>query len=173
MEGECLVGTTCRLVPVELEEADAWVEANRRRGARPAAPRSAAVAVARRAIAGWQASWRELGPLRHWGIRPLDDGRLLGAVSVEDAGDGQRAVRLECLVFRPYRRRGLALAASRLALDYAVKELGATHATMRVDETNLGALAVARRLGATSVSSDPSTPRHAHLVTRLDLKYAV
>ena len=173
MEGVVLTGRTIRLVPVVLEEADEWLAGEDEEQIRWFdAPGAAELPDVVRAINEWQASWREMGPVRHWGIRPLDSDLLLGGVEVRDGGDGDRSVNLSFLVFPPYRRRGIAVEASRLALDYAVREMGATHALIKMAEENEISLAVARRLGAIPIGKDPSDPGRSFLVTRLDLKVA-
>jgi RimJ/RimL family protein N-acetyltransferase len=171
MEGDVLTGETIRLVPVVLDEAAEWLAGEDEEQIRWFdAPRAAEMPDVIRAINEWQASWRDMGPVRHWGIRPLDSNLILGGVEVRDGGDGDRSVNLSFLVFPPYRRQGIAVEASRLALDYAVREMGATHALIKMAEENSVSLAVARRLGAIPIGTDPANPTRSFLVTRLDLK---
>ncbi len=95
----------------------------------------------------------------------------MGGVQVRDAGDGERAVHLVVAVFDSFRRHGVGLEASRLALDYARREMGATHVYLTVDSSDPASLGLARGLGA--------PPRRLHdgvdrvdVVARLDLSMA-
>lgn len=165
------MGDHVRLVPVVREEAEAWLAGEDEEQIRWFdAPRAAELPDVLRAIDEWQASWRDMGPVRHWGIRPMDSNTLLGGVEVRDGGDGDRSVNLSYLVFPAYRRQGIAVEASRMALDYATREMGATHALIKMPEENTVSLAVARRLGAVPIGEEPSIPGRSFMVTRLDLK---
>ena len=83
MEGDVLTGETIRLVPVVLDEAAEWLAGEDEEQIRWFdAPRAAEMPDVIRAINEWQASWRDMGPVRHWGIRPLDSNLILGGVEV-------------------------------------------------------------------------------------------
>jgi len=173
MEGVVLTGESIRLVPVVLGEAEEWLAGEDQEQVRWFdAPRTAELPDVIRAIDQWQASWREMGPIRHWGIRPLDSMVILGGVELRAVGDGDRSVNLSYLVFPDFRRRGIAVQASRLALDYAVREMGATHALIKMARDNEISVAVARRLGAIPVGSEPVDSERSFLVTRLDFDFA-
>ena len=107
-----------------------------------------------RAIATWQESWARQGPVRQWGVRVHPTQELAGGVEVRDLGDNR--VNLSYVIFPPYRRRGLATRASRLALDYAAGELHASSAVIKILDGNEGSKAVATRLGAEVVGHEPS-----------------
>jgi len=169
MDGAVLTGSRLRLVPVVRDEAEEWLAGEDLEQVRWFGPRASELGDVVRAVDEWQASWRDGGPVRHWGIRPLDSNVLMGGVEIRIVADGDRSVNLSYLVFPPYRRRGYAVEASRLALDYAKSELGATHALIRMAEQNDVSISVARRLGAIPVGTDTSDPERTFLVTRLDL----
>jgi len=170
--GDVLTGDFVRLAPVTREEAEEWLAGEDLEQVRWFGPRASGLLDVQRAIDEWQASWREGGPVRHWGIRPVDAETLLGGIELRVVADGERSVNLSYLVFPAYRRRGIAVAASRLALDYAMRELGATHALIRMAEDNDVSRLVAAKLGAIPVGTDTSEPDRRYLVTRLDLRPA-
>jgi RimJ/RimL family protein N-acetyltransferase len=130
-------------------------------------PGPATRADVERAIVAWQESWASEGPVRHWGVcvRPADE--LAGGVEVRDLGDDR--VNLSYVIFPPYRRRGLATRASRLALDYAAQVLGASSAVIKILDGNNASLGVARNLGAEMVGHEASDAGGRLIVFRLPL----
>lgn len=118
------------------------------------APRLATVAETRAVIERWQASWAADGPVRNFGVWREPGHELVGNVELGDLGGGR--VNLSYAVFPAWRRRGLAVAASRAALGHAATALGAHTAVIKVLVDNEASQAVARRLGAVDVGTAPS-----------------
>jgi RimJ/RimL family protein N-acetyltransferase len=98
-------------------------------------------------------------------VRPAQE--LAGSVEVRDLGDGR--VNLSYVIFPPYRRRGLATRASRLALEYAARVLGASSAVIKILDGNAASLGVARSLGAEVVGREQSDAGGRFVVFRLPL----
>jgi len=117
-------------------------------------PGPATRAHVERAIAAWQESWACEGAVRQWGVRALPGHDLAGGVELRDLGDGR--VNLSYVIFPPYRRRGFAARASRLALSYAAQVLRASSAVIKIVEGNEASLGVARSLGAEMVGHEPT-----------------
>jgi len=120
-----------------------------------------------RAIVEWQDAWAQGGPVRHWGVRVIPSQELAGGVEVRDLGNGR--VNLSYIIFPPYRRRGLATRASRLALAYAAQALGASSAVIKILEGNEASIGVARNLGAEMVGHEPSEAGGRFVVFHLPL----
>jgi RimJ/RimL family protein N-acetyltransferase len=120
-----------------------------------------------RAIAAWQESWRNDGPVRHWGICVRPSGEIAGGVELRLLDT--REVNLSYVVFPAWRRQGIATRASRLALAYGSRDLGATAAVIKVLDGNLASLAVARNLGAAALGVEPSDSGGRFVVHRLEL----
>jgi RimJ/RimL family protein N-acetyltransferase len=143
------------LRPVTLDEADEWLageDDEQIRWFESARPARRADVVA--AIDRWTESWYLGGPVRHWGIRNTSSDRLMGGVEVRDLDDG--VFNLSYVVFPTFRRRGVATAASRLAIDAARTTLGAHTVRIKILEGNTASLGVAHRLGATEIGQEPS-----------------
>jgi RimJ/RimL family protein N-acetyltransferase len=119
------------------------------------------------AIERWRASWTSSGPVRHWAVCERGTDAIAGGVEVRDLGDD--VVNLSYVVFPAFRRRGFATSASRLALAYAERELGAKTAVIQVLEDNVASHAVARRLGATRRGSTASETGGILIVYELGL----
>lgn len=168
MFGPVLVGASIRLQPVVLDEADEWLAGDDEEQTRWfEAPRKAALSDVVRAINEWQTSWNELGVIRHWGVRPMESDTLLGGVELRDLGNAD--VNLSYLVFPPYRRQGIAVEASRLAMDYAAREMGAKRVIVKMLQENDVSLAVARRLGAKPSGTGPSDAGGTFLINVIEL----
>ncbi len=120
-----------------------------------------------RAIVGWQESWASNGPVRQWGACRRVTGAIAGGVELRQLGGG--AVNLSYVVFPAFRRRGVATRASQLALGHARAALAATTATVKVLEGNEASLAVARKLGAVQVGTEPSEAGGRFVVLRIAL----
>ena len=130
-------------------------------------PGSATRADVERAVAAWQESWAREGPVRQWGVCVRPAHELAGGVEVRDLGDDR--VNLSYVIFPPFRRRGLATRASRLALDYAAQALGASSAVIKILDGHEASLGVARNLGAEVVGHEPSDAGGQFIVFRLPL----
>jgi RimJ/RimL family protein N-acetyltransferase len=168
MFGPELLGESIRLRPLVLGEAEEWLAGEDDEQIRWfEAPAPSTLSDVTRAIGEWQSSWRDLGPVRHWGIRPLDADTLFGGVELRELGDA--VVNLSYLVFPPYRRAGIAVSASKVALRYATKEMGARQAMVKVLQGNEASLAVARRLGAEPSVTEPSDLGGTHLINVIQL----
>jgi RimJ/RimL family protein N-acetyltransferase len=100
-------------------------------------------------------------------VRPARE--VAGGVEVRDLGNDR--VNLSYVIFPPYRRRGLATRASRLALDYAAQALGASCAVIKILEGNEASLGVARNLGAELVGHEPSDAGGRFVVFHLPLRH--
>lgn len=134
MFGEVLLGETIRLRPVVLDEAEEWLAGEDDEQIRWfEAPGPAPLSNVVRAITEWQASWEVHGGIRHWGIRPVDSDTILGGVELRKLGNEE--VNLSYPVFPPYRRRGIAVEASQLAIDYAAREMGPGGSSSRCCKT--------------------------------------
>jgi RimJ/RimL family protein N-acetyltransferase len=170
--GTELTGDEIRLRPVVLSEAEEWLAGDDDEQIRWfEAPGPSTLSNVVRAINEWQTSWKERGGVRHWGIRPLGSDAILGGVDLRRIGDEE--VNLSYLVFPPFRRRGIAVRASRLALDYAAREMGAKRIVVKMLKENEASLAVARRLGATPSGTGPSDAGGTFLINVIELTKGV
>jgi RimJ/RimL family protein N-acetyltransferase len=115
------------------------------------------------AIEAWRAAWANGGPVRDFGIWDSATGALIGNVEVRVLPGDARLVNLSYIVFPQWRRRGNAIRAARLALDYARDELGARAAVIEALTDNHASLGVARALGATYTgeTTKPTGSRYA------------
>lgn len=120
------------------------------------------------AIDRWQESWARRGPVRNFGIWDPTGDVLVGNVEVRADDDG--SVNLSYLVFPPFRRRGVATRACRVAIAYAATAFEATTARIRVLDWNEASLAVARSLGALQVGVERSDAGGRFLVFELGLE---
>lgn len=168
MYGTVLTGLTIRLQPVVLEEAEEWLAGDDEEQVRWfEAPGPSTLSNVVRAIREWQTSWKELGGIRQWGIRPLESDTLLGGVDLRSLDNAE--VNLAYTVFPSYRRQGMAVEASRLAIDYARREMGAKRVIVKVLQGNDASLAVARRLGAVPAGTGPSDAGGTFLINVIEL----
>jgi RimJ/RimL family protein N-acetyltransferase len=153
---------------LSMDDVDAWLAGADDEQIRWFAfPGPATRAHVERAIAAWQESWASEGPVRQWWVCRRPTGELAGGVEVRDLEDGR--VNLSYVVFPAHRRHGLATRASRLALDYASRVLGASSAVIKIVEGNEASLGVARRLGADLVGYEPSDAGGRFVVFSLTL----
>lgn len=133
------------LRPLEPEDAEAWKageDDEQRRWFEMPGPAPMENVVA--AIERWRASWRDDGPVRHWGIW-VDD-RLAGGVELRVRDEDGRA-NVSYVVFPHARRRGVAAAAVRQAVEYAFADLGVPAVVAVIDPRNVASIAVAQRCG--------------------------
>jgi RimJ/RimL family protein N-acetyltransferase len=157
-----------RLRPLDLVDVDEWMAGEDDEQIRWFEfPGSATRQNVIDAIQKWMYSWRTSGPVRHWAVREPTTDRILGGVEVRDLGGGE--VNLSYVVFPWARRRGIATRAAELALAYAVKEMGARTAIIKVLQGNEASLGVAFRLGAVESGTEPSGGGGVFIVLRRDL----
>jgi ribosomal-protein-alanine N-acetyltransferase len=166
--GTILTGESIRLQPVVLEEAEEWLAGDDEEAVRGfEAPGPATLSNVVRAINEWQSSWEVLGGVRQWGIRPRESDALLGGVDLRKLDNGE--VNLSYLVFPRHRRQGIAVEASRLAIDYAKREMGATRVIVKMLPEDEASLAVARQLGAKPIGTGPSDAGGTVLINVIEL----
>jgi RimJ/RimL family protein N-acetyltransferase len=130
-------------------------------------PRPAVRADVVHAIERWSESWRALGPVRNWAVCDTADGHILGGVELRDLGGSE--VNLSYVVFPFARRQGVATRAAMLALAYAVAEMGARVAVIKILDGNVASLSVARRLGAVRAGTEMSERGGTFVVLRCEL----
>jgi RimJ/RimL family protein N-acetyltransferase len=156
------------LRPLGLDDVDEWLAGEDDEQirwfefARPAVRDDVVHAIER-----WSGSWRALGPVRNWGVCDARTGRILGGVEVRDLGDGE--VNLSYVVFPFARRQGIATRAAMLALAYAIAEMGARVALLKILDGNVASLGVARRLGAVRAGTEMSERGGTFVVLRCEL----
>ena len=155
MVGKTLSDGILILSPLVPSDAEVWLageDEEQRRWFE--APRPAELSDVQRFIDACQESWRSSGSHRHWGVRSVDSGALLGGVDLRILD--LEEVNLSYVVFPPFRRQGVALRSSRQALDYAASELGASRAVIKMLPGNTASRSLAIRLGASYVGEEPS-----------------
>lgn len=96
----------------------------------------------RAAIERWREEWRSGGPTRAFALRV--EGVLAGGCELRLRDGGAE---MSYYVFPPFRRRGLATRAVRLACDYAFEELSLAWLELHVEPDNAASLGVARKAG--------------------------
>jgi RimJ/RimL family protein N-acetyltransferase len=170
--GPVLIGDAVRLQPVVLSETEEWLAGDDEEQVRWfEAPGPSTLTNVVRAINEWRSAWRELRGVWHWGIRPLESDTLLGGVELRNLDNAE--VNLSYLVFPPYRRQGIAVEASLLAIEYARRDVGAKRVIIKVVQGNDASLAVARRLGAKPFGTGPSDAGGIFLFNVIELTSAV
>jgi RimJ/RimL family protein N-acetyltransferase len=100
-------------------------------------------------------------------VRTLPTQELAGGVELRDLGDSR--VNLSYVIFPHYRQRGFATRASRLALEYAGRVLGASSAVIKILDGNVASLGVARSLGAEAAGEERSDAGGRFIVFSLPL----
>jgi len=157
-----------RLRPLAPADADEWLAGEDEAIVQGFEfPRPSTRDDAVRAIERWSGSWRTGGTVRHWAICDRASGAVAGGVEIRKLEGGD--VNLSYCVFAPWRRRGFATRACALALAFAVRSMGATRAIVKVLDWNEASLAVARRLGARPIGSEPSEAGGTFVVFHRDL----
>jgi ribosomal protein S18 acetylase RimI-like enzyme len=92
----------------------------------------------------------------------VEDGRVVGSVSTQPSEGRSTTWLIANVAVHPeFRRRGLALALMRATLDH-IRERGGAAAILQVDDDNLGAIEVYRRLGFASLAVHANWTRTAH-----------
>jgi RimJ/RimL family protein N-acetyltransferase len=156
------------LRPLSLDDVDEWLAGQDDEQIRWFEfPRTAVRDDVVRAIERWTESWRTLGPVRNWAVCDAVDGHILGGVELRDLGGGE--VNLSYVVFPFARRRGIATTAAMLALAYAVADMGARVAVIKILEGNVASFGVARRLGAVRAGTETSERGGTFVVLRCEL----
>jgi RimJ/RimL family protein N-acetyltransferase len=132
-----------------LADADAHLageddEHARRFGWYPAVSTHEAV---RRAIRRWQRGWTSGGPTRAFAMREVETGALAGGCEVRLGRDA--IAQMSYWTFPPFRGKGYAGRAIRLATEWAFAELGVARMEIYVEPDNGASRAAARRAGFT------------------------
>jgi ribosomal protein S18 acetylase RimI-like enzyme len=92
----------------------------------------------------------------------VEAGRVVGSVSTTRSRPGSKKWLIANVAVHPdHRRRGMALALTQATLDL-IRSLGGTEAILQVDDDNLGAIELYRRLGFSHVTTVTSWARPAH-----------
>jgi len=108
-----------------------------------------------------------MGSLRHWGIWSLGPDVLVGGVELRTLENDE--VNLSYLVFPGQRRRGFALRAAQLAVEYARTSLSAQAVVIKMLTGNESSRNLAIALGAHYVGDEPSDGGATFNVFRLNL----
>jgi RimJ/RimL family protein N-acetyltransferase len=157
------------LRPLALNDAPAWLageDEEQRRWFE--APRPSQLSDVEQFIADCQESWRTMGNHRHWGIWSLDPDVLVGGVDLRALGNDE--VNLSYLVFPGQRRRGFALRAAQLVLEYASTSMSAQTVIIKMLSGNEKSRNLALALGALYVGDEPSDGGATFHVFRLWLQ---
>jgi RimJ/RimL family protein N-acetyltransferase len=171
MVGEILTDGVLVLKPLVAADAEEWLSGEDEEQLRWfEAPRPAQLSDTRRFIAACQESWRKMGDHRHWGIRRVESGFLVGGVDLRDLGNGE--VNLSYVVFPLFRRQGVARRASGLALNYAAMSMGARTVVIKILPDNVSSKNLALSIGANYVGEEPSDAGKAFDVFKMNLPLA-
>ncbi len=93
----------------------------------------------------------------------LEEGRVVGSVSTQRTAPRSRAWLIANVAVHPdHRRRGIAWAMMGATLDY-IQSQGGAEALLQVDDDNLGAVELYRRLGFARVTTQTAWTRPARL----------
>ena len=105
---------------------------------------------------------RRSSAVRCWAFCDVETSAIVGGVELQRIGEAE--VNLSYFVFAPWRGRGIATRAAELVLEYAVTEMAASRAVIKVLEGNVASLAVVRHLNAELVGTAPSDAGGTFLV---------
>ena len=114
-------------------------------------PRPSTLTDVERAIERWDQSWKHDGPVRCWAVCDPPTGAIAGGVELTRLNETD--VNLSYWVFKPWRGRGIATRAAVLALEYAMSDMHASLAVMKVLEGNTFSLALAHTVGGQRVGT--------------------
>jgi len=123
----------------EDEEMAKWLSGSR-----------STMANVEKAILNWQENWRNGGPRRAFGVFDCVTNQLVGFIEVNLARlvePGQ--VNVSYGVFRPWRRRGLALRAIDLMAEYLRTATAARQMVLRIAPANTASLKLAEKASFT------------------------
>ncbi len=143
------------LRPLALKDSHAWLageDGEQRRWFE--APRPSQLSDVEQFIADCQESWRTMGSHRHWGIWSRYPDVLVGGVDLRALGNDE--VNLSYLVFPGQRRRGFALRAAHLVVEYASTTMSAQTVIIKMLPGNEYSRNLALALGALYVGDEPS-----------------
>jgi RimJ/RimL family protein N-acetyltransferase len=156
------------LRPLALKDAAAWLageDEEQRRWFE--APRPSQLSDVERFIVDCQESWRTMGDHRHWGVWSRDPDVLVGGVDLRALGNDE--VNLSYLVFPGHRRRGFALRAAQLVVQYAGTSMSAKIVIIKMLPGNEKSRNLALALGALYVGDEPSDGGATFHVFKLSL----
>jgi RimJ/RimL family protein N-acetyltransferase len=108
-------------------------------------PKRSTEQTVRAAITRWTDEWRSGGRRLAWASRDAESGRMVGGVEIR-LEEGARA-QMAWWTFPPYRRRGLASRAIRLACEFAFAELGVQRMEAHIAPDNVGSRRAAEKAG--------------------------
>ena len=140
---------------LNLKDAPAWLageDEEQRRWFE--APRPSQLSDVEQFIADCQESWRTMGDHRHWGVWSRDPDVVVGGVDLRALGNDE--VNLSYLVFPGQRRRGFALRATQLVVEYARTSMSAQTVIIKMLTGNESSRNLALGLGALYVGDEPS-----------------
>jgi RimJ/RimL family protein N-acetyltransferase len=144
-EGVELDDGVVRLRPLRASDAEAWLAGEDDETRRWFQfPRPSTRADVDEAIDGWARSWREGGPVRCFGAWAIHGDTLVGGVELRHRAD---AVYVSYQVFAPYRRRGYATRAVRMAVIHAELALPVERMVIITDASNTASQGVALATG--------------------------
>lgn len=91
--------------------------------------------------------WGETDKCLNWGIARIDDGGLLGKVSLFDYEEKHRRAEIGYVIDRSYWNRGLVSEALATVLAHAFGEIGLHRLDADVDPGNIASLALLKKFG--------------------------
>jgi len=108
-------------------------------------PRRSSPETVRAAICRWTDAWVTGGAVRAFAVRQVASGKLVGHCELRVYGDD--IAHASYSTAAPFRRRGYAARALRLAAAWAFDELAIARLELYVEPDNIGSRAVARAAG--------------------------
>jgi RimJ/RimL family protein N-acetyltransferase len=135
-----------RLRPLQPADAEAWLAGEDDEIRRWFQfPRASTRPDVDASIEAWTRSWRERGRVRNFGVWEVESGALVGGVELRERGEG--SAYLSYQVFAPYRRKGYASRAVRLAVIHAEQALPVERLVIITDAANVASQGVALAAG--------------------------
>jgi len=110
-------------------------------------PRRSTMKTVESAIDEWQSQWSTSGPIRTFAVREATDRTLVGGCEIRL--QSKNLAHMSYWIFPPYRRRGFASRAVRLATTYAFEKLDIERVDLEVAPDNHASRMVARNSGFT------------------------
>jgi RimJ/RimL family protein N-acetyltransferase len=102
-------------------------------------------------FARWREQWATAGHTRAFALRLAPGGELVGGCELRMRDDG--AANMSYWTLAPYRRRGLATRAVRIATGYGFDTLHVTQIELQIEPGNVASLGVARCAGFTEAGT--------------------